>query len=660
MTHSGFAACRPALRTDAVKRSAGDSFLLRGGLLFATLAITAAPASALTQLAQNFVELSLEELANIEVTSVSKKTQSLATAPASIFVITGEEIRRSGATTLPEALRLAPNLQVARLDARNYAVTARGFNSAFENKLLVLIDGRTVYSPLFSGVFWDAQDVMLEDIERVEIISGPGATLWGANAVNGVINIMTRSAADTQGGLLAAGSGRHEKNGSVRYGGKLENGGYYRVYGKYADNDNSRRADGSVAADGWHRSQTGFRADWQGGNGGLTVQGDAYTGKLRQLGTRDIRIAGANLLGRATRSLGDDSEVRVQAYLDHTQRDQPNAFVEHLDTLDLELQHAVKLGAIHNVVWGGGYRHAWDRLRNDRSFAFLPAKADLHWGNVFAKDEIELRKNLRLTLGLKMEHNHYTGMESLPSIRLAWNAAKDHMIWASASRAVRVPSRIDRDFFAPPAPLMVNGVPRFIIAGGPDFVSETAKVAEIGYRAQPTAALSYSLTAFYSQYDRLRTLEPGPAGAVFRNLAEGNTRGIELTGTWQAAQKWRLSGGLVAQRFRLRPKPGSMDSAAGSSLSNNDPGTYMMLRSSYDISSDKELDITVRRVGRLPRPEVPAYTSMDLRFGWRVNRDLELSLLGQNLLNESHAEFGAAPGRSEFERSLFLKFVWRL
>jgi iron complex outermembrane receptor protein len=223
-----------------------------------------------------------------------------------------------------------------------------------------------------------------------------------------------------------------------------------------------------------------------------------------------------------------------------------------------------------------------------------------------------------------------------------------------------VPSRIDRDFFSPARPLMVNGVPRFIIAGGPDFVSEVARVAEIGYRTQPTATLSYSLTAFYSQYDRLRTLEPGPAGAEFRNMAAGHTKGIELTATWQAAPKWRLSGGLVAQRFRLGPVPGSADAAAATGLANNDPGTYMMLRSSYDISSDKELDLTVRRVGKLPRPEVPAYTSMDLRLGWRVNPDLEVSLIGQNLLNESHPEFGASPGRSEFERSLFLKFVWRL
>jgi iron complex outermembrane receptor protein len=605
-------------------------------------------------------DLSLEQLGDIVVTSVSRQEERLSDAAASIFVITAENIRRSGATTLPEALRLAPNLQVARVDARNYAVTARGFNSPFENKLLVLIDGRSVYTPLFSGVFWDAQDVMLEDVERIEVISGAGATLWGANAVNGVINVITRSAQDTQGTLVAAGASRNEKNGALRYGGELASGGHYRVYGKYADNDDTLRANGDNTQTGWRRNQAGFRMDWGDRRSGLTLQGDAYQAELQQQGTRNIRTAGANLLGRLNRQLADGSSIRLQAYLDHTERDQPGAFTENLDTLDVELQHAVRLAESHNVVWGGGYRFATDRLRNGTSFAFLPGSLNMRWANVFAQDEIALRKNLRLTLGMKFEHNDYTGVESLPSLRLSWKPAADHLIWGSASRAVRAPSRIDRDFFAPATPFVINGMSRYVIAGGPDFESEVANVYEIGYRGQPLPTVSYSVTAFHSVYDKLRTLEPGPNGAVFRNLAEGTTRGIEMWGSWQPMSRWRLSAGAVAQDIRLQLKPGSADATGGSALASNDPSHYWMLRSSFDVAPGKELDLTLRRMGALSTPVVPAYYEMDLRFGWQVRPDLELSIVGQNLLHSSHAEFGSNPARSVFDRSVFLKMLWKI
>src|SRR5438067_6837304 len=331
-----------------------------------------AQAGALATQPEDLGNLSLEELANIQVTSVSKRAESLSDAAASIFVITDTDIRRSGATTLPEALRLAPNLQIARVDARNYAVTARGFNNPFENKLLVLIDGRTVYSPLFSGVYWDVQDVVMDDVERIEIISGPGATLWGANAVNGVINIITKPAASTQGALLSATAGRDERNGAVRYGGALANGGHYRVYGKYAADDDTYTAAGTATHTGWRREQTGFRSDWGGKAQNLTLQGDAYDGRLQQAGTDDIRVGGANLLGRLNRSFDDGSSAMLQMYRDHTERKQPLAFIEHLDTLDLQLQHATRLGERHRVVWGGGYRWGHDRVQNGAGFGFLP------------------------------------------------------------------------------------------------------------------------------------------------------------------------------------------------------------------------------------------------------------------------------------------------
>ncbi|MES2071978.1 MAG: TonB-dependent receptor [Pseudomonadota bacterium] len=638
----------------------------RGGGLLPTallvkLFITALPASAITAPGPNFADLSFDELANIQITSVSKKAERLAGAPASVFVITNEDIRRSGASSLPEALRLAPNLQIARVDARNYAITARGFNSVFENKLLVLIDGRTVYSPFFSGVFWDAQDVVLEDIERIEVISGAGATLWGANAVNGVINIITRSAKDTQGSLLAAGASEHESNGALRYGGKLENGAYYRVYGKFADNDNTRNQSGGLIQDGWRRTQAGFRSDWSDGDKTLMLEANAYQAGLHERPIRDIKLAGLNLLGRATKKLADGSDMSLQIYLDHTERDQPVAYVDRLNTFDIEFQHALLLGSSHNLVWGGGYRYAMDKVQqNGATFAFFPESLNMRWSNLFVQDEISLHQNLRLTAGLKFEHSHYTGAEYLPSVRLAWDAAPNHLIWGSISRAIRSPSRIDRDIYVLPKPIMVNGVPRFFIAGGPNFMSEVAIDKELGYRGQLSPTLTYSVTAFHTAYDKLRTLEPGAGGldAVFSNMAEATSRGVEMWGTWQALPAWRVSAGLSSQKLRVKLKPGSADTSGTTGLANNDASHFWMLRSSFDISSTQEIDLSLRHVGALPKPAVPAYTSLDLRYGWKIRPNLEFSIIGQNLLNAAHPESGPPLTRSEFERSLMVRTIW--
>jgi iron complex outermembrane receptor protein len=609
---------------------------------------------------EDMAELSLEELANIQVTSVSRRSEALSGAAASIFVITGTDIRRAGATSLPEALRLAPNLQVARVDARNYAVTARGFSSPFENKLLVLVDGRTVYSPLFSGVFWDVQDVVLDDVERIEVISGAGATLWGANAVNGVINIITKSSAATQGALLAGTLGKDARDGAVRYGGRMQGDGHYRAYAKHAENDDTRTAAGATVPTGWHRDQAGFRADWGAAAQGVTVQGDVYDARLRQAGTPDIKVAGANLLGRVSRTFADGSSATVQLYWDRTERDQPLAFHERLDTFDLQLQHAVRVGANHHVVWGGGYRLGHDRVENGPAFGFLPGTLDLHWANLFAQDEIALRDNVRLTAGLKIEDNNYTGVEVLPTVRLAWNPRPASLVWTSLSRAVRAPSRIDRDLYSPIRPAVVNGVPQYRVAGGPGFESETANVFELGYRAQPAPSLSYSTTLFFSRYDRLRTLEPNPSGpgSVFENMADGLTRGIEAWATWQAADAWRLAAGGVVQRVGTTLQPGSRDLSGTTGLFTSDPTHYWQVRSSYDLAPGQEVDVTVRRVGALPRPAVPAYTAVDARWGWRIRPGVELSVIGRNLLDPRHAEFGAPATRSEYERTLAVRVVW--
>lgn len=600
----------------------------------------------------NLADLSLEELGNIEVTSVSRRAERLADAPASIYVITGEDIRRAGVNSLPEALRLAPNLLVARTNANSYAVSARGFNNAVGNKLLVLIDGRTIYTPLFSGVFWDAQEVMLEDVERIEVISGPGATLWGANAVNGVINVITRAARDTEGGLLTAGAGNREYGGAFRYGGKFGADGHYRVYGRGFEQQNTERANGTSVADGWNKGQAGFRADWGGTSRNFTLQGDAYSGDLEQVAPGKTKIEGINLLGRWNQQLASGSDLRVQAYYDRVVRDQPGSFREELDTLDFELQYAVKPARKQRLLWGAGYRHASDRVQNSSALAFLPAHRNLSWANLFVQDEIALGDGWDLTVGAKVERNVYTGAEFLPSARLSWKPSANQLVWGALSRAVRAPSRLDRDFFVP-------GAPPFQIAGGPSFQSEISKVMEIGYRAEPMSALSYSITAFHHIHDHLRSLELRPGGSiVFDNQIEGTTNGIETWGTYQATRAWRLSGGLMMLKQHLRLKPGSTDIGGVNALE-NDPNHQWMLRSTVDITPRHEFDVMVRRVGGLPNPAVPSYTAVDARLGWRPSREFEMSLTLQNLFDSEHVEFGAAPGRSGFVRGLFLKLLWR-
>jgi iron complex outermembrane receptor protein len=605
-------------------------------------------------------DLTLEQLSVIQVTSVSKRPESIADAPSSIYVLTANDIRRSGATTLPEALRLAPNLQVARVDARNYAVTARGFNNPFENKLLVLIDGRIVYSPLFSGVYWDAQDLVLDDIERIEVISGPGATLWGANAVNGVINIISKSAGLTQGPMVKLIAGEHEHTAVARIGAAISGSGHYRLYAKHVANDDTRNAAGGVVPTGWQRKQAGFRTDWGNSAQNATISGDTYQASLHQRGTRDIEIAGTNLLGRFNHVLPGGSQLSLLGYWDQTRRDQPGAFVERLNSFHLQAQHAIESGG-HQLVWGGSYRLARDQVVNDRAFAFLPGRFDMRWADIFVQDEYALSDTLRVTGGLKFEKNNYTGWEFLPTVRLAWKPEANTMVWGAASRAVRAPSRIDRDLYSPPAPNVVNGVPQFALAGGPDFKSEIATVFEAGYRRQFSAALSASVTVFRADYDRLRTLEPNPkgAGSVFLNRASGRTRGIEMWGAWQVLPAWRLSGGLVSQRVSTILDPGSKDSTGTTGLATADPDSYWSLRSNFELRPGHELDFTLRHVGRLPRPVVPAYTAIDVRYGFKITPALDLSLIGQNLGDARHPEFGAAPGRSEYERALLVRLVWR-
>ncbi|MES2126916.1 MAG: TonB-dependent receptor, partial [Pseudomonadota bacterium] len=419
------------------------------------------------------------------------------------------------------------------------------------------------------------------------------------------------------------------------------------------------RDTGAPAQSGMRRHQAGFRLDTELGGAGAVLQGDAYRASLHNPGTRDTDLAGANLLGRLSQPLGEDGELRVQAYLDYTARDQANSINEHLSTVDLDLQHSLRLAPSAYLVWGGGHRIARDRVANPLTLAFLPANRDLVWTNLFVQGEWTPWTPLRLVGGLRAERNSYSGIGHLPYASVAFQAAPEQTWWASLARALRAPSRIDRDFYAP-----ANGLPRYLLAGGPDFVSEVARVAQLGYRGQLARRLSVAATAFYSHYDLLRTIEYDARGAaVFRNNGAGSARGLELSASWELAANWRLTGGATAQRLQVGSKPGSKDLSTGG-LVGGDPRSWSMLRSSYDWSETVDLDATLRHVGALPAPAVASYTVLDARIGWRVRPDLALSLQALNLGAPAHPEFGAAstptrPGRSLFGPTLYGQLIWR-
>ncbi len=601
----------------------------------------------------SLADLSLEELGNLLVTSVSGRAEPLSSAAASIYVVTGEDIRRSGVTTLPEALRLAPNLLVARVDTAQYAITARGFNSAIANKLLVLIDGRTVYSPLFSGVFWDMQDVMLEDVERIEVISGPGATLWGANAVNGVINVITRKAADTSRTLAAIGGGNREAGAGIRYGGGLGEHGYFRVYAKAAALENTERANGTGVPDEWDRSLVGFRGDLDLTQGSLTFQADAYRSRSEDRGAigptnlGPLENSGGSLLARWTRHFSNGGDVRVQSYLDQSDRTDVTLFSPEADIFVVEVQHSIPLGE-HRLLCGGGYRNARDTVQNGFLFGFVPPSRELEWANLFVQTELAVAENVDLTLGLKLEDNDYTGVESLPTVRVAWELSETQLLWTGLSRAVRAPSRLDRDVILPP-PL------GFVIRGGPNFVSEVANVIELGYRTQIGDKLTLSATAFHYDWDKLRSGQPPPA--FVENMIAGNIYGVEGWATWQAADRWRLSAGLTTLQHDLGLKPGSTDPVGPSALG-NDPNYQVLVRAAHSIGSRHEVDVMLRRVDDLPTPAVPAYTAVDVNYSWLMRRDVTLSLTLRNLFDQAHPESGNAANRSELERSAYFKVRW--
>ena len=645
-------------------RSCGSTSVLRGALVAAGLALlhnagtlrAEQPLIAGLPPGKELIDLELEQLSNIIVTSVSRREERLSDAPASIFVITSEDIRRSGATSLPEALRLAPNLQVARADAAQYAISARGFYSAnvLINKMLVLIDGRTVYSPLFSGVFWEAQQVMLEDVDRIEVISGPGSTEWGANAVNGIINVITKRAGDTQGTLVAAGGGNRESAVSVRYGGAIGETGHFRVYGTGGERNNSRLPNGTPLMDGLESGQAGFRADWNAASSNFALQGDVYRNDIEQAvgGSRDL--AGANLIGRWNVALAPESRLHVQAYYDRTEREQPGAIRERLDTVDLEVHHGFRASERHRLLWGVGYRYMHDDLQNlTPVIRFVPDTRDLHRAHVFVQDTFALTPAVDLIGGLKFEHNDYTGWEFLPNVRLAWRLAPDRLLWGAVTRAVRTPARVDRELF-------IVGPPSIAVSGSTSFKSETVNVYEVGYRAQPTPALSYSVNAFHHDFDRLRTSEPRPGGTVFENGLNSRLNGVSAWGSWRVTPAWRLTTGGVWMRQRFSLDPGSASVGGVAAASPNDPKYWWQFSSSFNITARHEFDVRVRHVGESQGGVIPDYTAVDARIAWKARRDVELSLTAQNLFDPGHQEWGAPGVLPEVRRAWFAKLLWRM
>jgi iron complex outermembrane receptor protein len=621
--------------------------------------LNAAELDSSTNRLEKLKSLRLEDLLHGEVTSVSRRAEELFKSSAAAFVITSEDIRRSGAKSIPEALRMAPGLSVAQIDANKWAVAARGFNDRFTDKLLVLIDGRSVYSPTTSGVFWDVQNYLLEDIDRIEVIRGPGGALWGANAVNGVINIITKHAQDTQGGYLAGGGGTEERGfGDVRYGTKISENGFLRAYAKYLNRDHF-----SGGKDDWDFAQGGFRADWERPENHVTLQGDYYYGKIGQqqvvpgfappfLQTVDERFhtSGGNVLFRFQREFSEDSDLQLQSYFDHTERTEM-VFDGYRDTVDLDFQHRFPLPLRQNFMYGLGYRYMPDHFRNPNPDFVLwkPADRQPNLFSGFVQDDIQLVEDqLRLTLGSKLEHNDYTGFEVEPNARMSWTLSPRQTFWGAISRAVQVPERNANDIstLLPTGPV---GPSTFLVGNGSKDIKPQELISyELGYRIQPVDRFSLDVSTFYNEYENFIT---GTAGTPFFdptptnhfvvpitavNGGKGRSYGIEVASEWHVTDSWRLVGTYSYLRIKLNQFAASLSSEG------KDPHHQASLRSSMDLPCNLELDIWGRFVDHLATFRVRSYFDLDIRLGWNARKNLEISIVGQNLLEPHRFEFGTS------------------
>jgi iron complex outermembrane receptor protein len=633
-----------------------------GALAFGGLGAPVARAeSSSSSSVEDIQGLSISELANLPVTSATKTNQALSDAPAALYVITHDEIVRSGAMTIPDMLRLAPNLYVAQTSAHSWVVTARGFagnlaDQAFANKLLVLIDGRTVYNPLFSGVDWDSQDVMPEDIDRIEVISGPGATLWGANAVNGVINIITRKSYQTQGGLAEATATTNGEGIALRYGGRVSDDLTWRAYAKDLAIGDTLTAAGLDAHDHWAKPQGGFQIDWTPGSAdSLSLSGDGYGGEEAQPVGPDGNLNGFNLNGRWDHQWGDGGELQVQSWFNREARgpDDSGGTPYWYDSYDFEAQQNFPTVARQSFVVGVGVRDTWYRIQPIQNFFYVPASGSLLLADVFAQDTVSLTRSLNLILGLKLEDDPYSGVSTLPSARLTWRANPGLLFWGSAQRAIRSPTAFDTN-----AQEELPGTSTVFLQGNPNFLPETLTAYEAGLRAQPFNRASISVSAYYNDYDNLRTIEFGPGGGFplqWGNLLQGQTYGLEAWGDLQAASWWRLSAGVDLLAKHLTFKPGSTQ-LLGVAQAGDDPPTQAQLRSAMNLGPDVTLDADLRYVAALPDPHLAGYAEADVSLTWNLSRHLQLALSGFNLLHSEHVEF---VGGTEAPRTGAAEIRWR-
>jgi iron complex outermembrane receptor protein len=637
---------------------------------------------------KDLTSTSIEDLMNMEVTSASKKEQKLSQVAAAIFVITQEDIRGSGALSIPDLLRMVPGLDVAQINANTWAISARGFNLQFANKLLVLIDGRAVYSPLFGGVNWDTQDVPLEDIDRIEVIRGPGGTVWGANAVNGVINIITKKAADTQGGLVTAGGGIHAKEfGTLQYGGKIKEGTGYRVFAKYLNDGHFPDLNGQDAYDGWHLLHGGFRADTiLSKKDTLTTQGDIYTGKEGSTIVHSIlsppeniteqklaTLSGGNILARWDHMFSSRSDTTLQFYFDRYNRDGPEAD-EDRNTFDFDFQNHIVPGTRQDLIWGIGYRHTTDKTVGTIDQAFIPANQDGDLFSVFIQDQITLRPNrVALYVGSKLENDYFSGLDYEPSARLAWTPSPRRTFWAAISRASRTPTRrdvgLDAALAALPGPAVVA------LLGNPKMKSEHLIAYELGYRAQATDKFSLGLTMFFNSYHGLENIEPLPSffdsssvppvlilPKTLDNKMYGTTGGLEAYAKWKITNRWTLSPGYSFLEMHLHTEPTSLDTTSVMDAQGSNPGHQAQLRSHVELSTRFAWDANAYFVGPLPAQFVPAYTRLDSQLTWRLAERVQLSVIGQNLLEDHHVEFNdqfQSVNSSQIKRSAYAKITWQ-
>jgi iron complex outermembrane receptor protein len=627
-------------------------------------------------------KLSLEDLFNIEVTSVSKNKESLGGAAAAVAVVTNEDIRRSGATTIADTLRLLPGIHVARQTADSWAVSSRGFSSINSEKLLVLSDTRSIYTPLYSGVFWDVQDFLLQDIERIEVVRGPGAALWGSNAVNGVINITTKSARDTQGVYVETGAGSNELAAvGARYGGKTANGLYYRIFGRYFDRGDSFNSK-TATSDDSRLGHLGFRADWEAKQDTVTFQGDLYranigkltpsisiTGRPGPAGNLEVGADGGNVLGHWRHSINQASDLQFRMYYDRTHRNDPS-FVDNLDTIDLDFQHRVAVGARQEILWGSNYRFTDNRNAGKVIFALQPTRSRDSLVSGFVQDQISIADSFRITVGTKLEHNDFSGFELQPSARAAWEFSSGHTVWTAVSRAARVPTRLERDIAVD---VSTQAGTLYRLLGNKDFDSEKLTAYELGYRGQILKALAIDVSAFHNRYHGLASLE---LGATFtdpslgklvgplmnQNLTAGTAQGIETLLTSSLRPYWRVSASHSYLNLELHPA--GVDRNHGQRLAGSTPRHHFGFRSFLDLPHSFQFDAQFRHltaIRTLPasaKPQLPGYSEVDARLAWRGWEQLELSLVGQDLLHNHHAEFGAPDARGEIRRSVYAKIAW--